>query len=77
MYDMEMKRLKKQMRDTETMIMKKKIFRRILSIILVVVGIGFCVVAFLGHKPAYSAAACCFFAAIPVLLSNKQKSKKL
>ena len=47
MYDMEMKRLKKQMRDTETMIMKKKIFRRILSIVLVVVGIGFCVVAFL------------------------------
>lgn len=52
---------------------KSKILRRILGIALFVVGITFCVVAFLGHEPAYSAAACCFFAASPVLLSNNKK----
>lgn len=53
--------------------MKNKMVRRIVDIALFVAGIAFCVAAFLGHEPAYSAAACCFFAANPVLLSNKPK----
>lgn len=54
---------------------KNKIVRRILGIALFVTGIAFCVAAFLGHEPAYSAAACCFFAANPVLLSNNREQK--
>ena len=52
---------------------KNRIFRRILSIALFVLGIVFCAVAFLGHRPAYSAAACCFFAA---MLSNPHEKEK-
>ena len=54
---------------------KNKIVRRILGIALFVTGIAFCVAAFFGHEPAYSAAACCFFAANPILLSNNHEKK--
>lgn len=47
--------------------------RRILSIVSFVIGIAFCATAFLGHEPAYSAAACCFFAA---MLSNPHEKEK-
>lgn len=51
---------------------KNKIARRILGIALFVTGIAFCVAAFLGHEPAYSAAACCFFATNSILLSRRK-----
>lgn len=50
-------------------------FRRILGIVLFAMGIVFCVAAFLGHKSAYSAAACCFFAVNGVLFINNQEKK--
>lgn len=50
--------------------------QKILGIALFVAGIAFCVAAFLGHEPAYSAAACCFFAVNPVLLINNHEKKR-
>lgn len=50
-----------------------RILRRGLAIVLFVMGIAFCVAAFLGHEAAYSVAACCFFAA---MLSNSHEKKR-
>lgn len=55
---------------------KNKMFQKILGIAWFVAGIVFCVAAFWGHEPAYSAAACCFFAANPVLLGNNKKKTR-
>ncbi len=51
----------------------KKMFRRILSMVLFVMGIAFFAAALFGHKPAYPPAACCFFAA---MLSNIHEKER-
>lgn len=54
--------------------MKNRINRG-LGIALFVVGIAFCIAAVLGHEAAYSAFACCLFAAIPILSGSNHEKK--
>lgn len=50
---------------------------KVISIVLFVGGIVFCIAAICGHEPAYSAAACCFFAAIiGMSVMNNAKRRK-
>lgn len=47
-----------------------KLIRFLLCIVLLVMGIAFCIAAFLGHRAAYSAAAVCFFAVLIIKTSQ-------
>lgn len=46
-----------------------------LSWVLYIVGIGFCIVGFMGHSAAWAAAAMCFFAATMNLVRKKRGEK--
>lgn len=46
----------------------------ILSFILYVVGVGFCIAGFIGHSTAWVGAALCFFAATMIII-GQQKEK--
>lgn len=56
---------------------KNKKIWKIISIVLFVGGIVLCIAAICGHEPAYSAAACCFFAATAGMSAmNNDKRRK-
>ena len=47
---------------------------KILSIVLAVAGLGFLVVSFMEHSPAWSAATMCIFAATMIIVGKRKKS---
>lgn len=46
---------------------------KIVSLLLVLVGIVFCIVALMGHAAAWAATALCFFAAAMVVVGKRKK----
>ena len=55
---------------------KNKKIWKIISIVLFVGGIVLCIAAICGHEPAYSAAACCFFAATAGMSAMNNDKRK-
>ena len=45
----------------------------VLTVILMLVGVGFCVAAFMGHSAAFGGAALCFFAATMIIVGKQKK----
>ena len=55
---------------------KNKKIWKIISIVLFVGGIILCIAAICVHEPAYSAAACCFFAATAGMSAMNNAKRK-
>lgn len=55
--------------------MNRKIWK-IITLVLFAAGLVLCIAALCGHEPAYSAAACCFFAAMAGMTAMNNNQTK-